>query len=397
MNDWKRFSVANLISNGILFIGDGYRAKNEELANHGIPFARVSNINDGFHFEDADRFPEKDLHKVGNKISNEGDVVFTSKGTVGRFAFVKEGVERFVYSPQLCFWRVLDTQTIDPHFLFFWMFGREFFLQINGVKSQTDMADYVSLIDQRNMYITLPPLPEQHAIAGILSALDDKVEVNRRMNITLEAMARAMFRQWFVDSGNNANWEEKSLDEIADFLNGLALQKYPAEDEDYLPVIKISQLRTNDTGSADKASINIPSQYIVEDGDILFSWSGSLVVVAWCGGKGALNQHLFKVTSEKYPKWFYYYWTKYHLADFQEIAAGKATTMGHIQRHHLKEAKVLVPSDEELKEMDKVMSPLLDKIILNNLESRTLGSLRDSLLPKLMKGEVRVKDVEKIL
>ncbi|MCL5611866.1 MAG: restriction endonuclease subunit S [Chloroflexi bacterium] len=242
-----------------------------------------------------------------------------------------------------------------------------------------------------NLDCEIPPLPEQRAIAGILGALDDKIEVNCRMNATLESMARAVFRQWFVVSEEAITWQEKSLDEIAGFLNGLALQKFPPSKNDFLPVIKISQLRKNDTVGADKANINIPTEYIIEDGDILFSWSGSLEVVIWGGGKGALNQHLFKVTSEKYPKWFYYFWTKYHLPEFQEIAAGKATTMGHIQRHHLKAAKVLVPSDQELKEMDKVMSPLLDKIIINNLESRTLGSLRDSLLPKLMRGEVRVE------
>jgi len=253
----------------------------------------------------------------------------------------------------------------------------------------------VVLKDFRRAPITLPPLSEQRAIARILGALDDKIELNRRMNATLESMARAVFRQWFVEGEEVRRWEEKSLDEIADFLNGLALQKFPADGEEYLPVIKISQLRTNDTNDADKASINVPPQYIVEDGDILFSWSGSLTVVVWCGGKGALNQHLFKVTSDKYPKWFYYYWTKHHLAEFQEIAAGKATTMGHIQRYHLSAAKVLVPSDNELQKMDKLMSPLLDKVIVNNLESRTLASLRDGLLPKLMSGEVRVKDVEK--
>ncbi len=114
-------------------------------------------------------------------------------------------------------------------------------------------------------------------------------------------------------------------------------------------------------------------------------------MVAWCGGKGALNQHLFKVTSEKYPKWFYYFWTKHHLAEFQEIAAGKATTMGHIQRHHLTAAKVLVSDEKRMQEMDEFMSPLLQQIILNSIESRTLACLRDSLLPRLMRGEVHVK------
>jgi type I restriction enzyme, S subunit len=281
------------------------------------------------------------------------------------------------------------TDTDFSYYLTRWDYVRQYAIsQMNGSSGRQRVpTESLQSID-----VTIPSLPEQRAIAGILGALDDKIELNRRMNRTLESMARAVFRQWFVEDKTPNDWEEKSLDEIADFLNGLALQKFPAsEGDDYLPVIKIAQLRTNNTEGADRASTNISSQYVIEDGDILFSWSGSLTVVAWCGGKGALNQHLFKVTSEKYPKWFYYYWTKHHLADFQAIAAGKATTMGHIQRHHLRDAKILVPSDKELKEMDKVMSPILDKIICNAKESRTLASLRDSLLPKLMSGEVPVK------
>ncbi|MFN5992074.1 MAG: restriction endonuclease subunit S, partial [Dolichospermum sp.] len=247
---------------------------------------------------------------------------------------------------------------------------------------------------------------------------------------TLEAMAKAIFKSWFVDfdpvsakrSGRQPagmdtatadlfpdefeesslglipkGWELKSLDEIANFLNGLALQKYPPNSEEYLPVIKIAELRKGITEQSAKASIDIPSDYIVENGDILFSWSGSLVNCIWCGGKGALNQHLFKVTSTKYPKWFYYQWVNYHLPEFQFIAASKATTMGHIQRHHLKEAKVITPSFTLLSSMDKIMNPLFEQVINSNLESHILATLRDTLLPKLMSGEIRVKEAEKIM
>ena len=198
-NEWRRYEVSALIEAGVLEIGDGYRAKNNELATSGLPFARAGNIKDGFQFADADRFPEKNLERVGNKISEPGDVVFTSKGTVGRFAFVRQDTPRFVYSPQLCFWRSRDHQLLDPRFLFYWMSGREFFIQFKGVAGQTDMAEYVSLRDQRSMQLTLPSLPEQRAIAHILGMLDDKIELNRRMNETLEAMARALYKSWFVD------------------------------------------------------------------------------------------------------------------------------------------------------------------------------------------------------
>ena len=220
------------------------------------------------------------------------------------------------------------------------------------------------------------------------------------MNQTLEAMARALFNHYFPYSPEEdlpEGWDMRSLDEIADYLNGLALQKYPPEGEDFLPVIKIAQLRTGDTTGADRASTNIPPEYVVQDGDVLFSWSGSLEVVIWCSGRGALNQHLFKVTSECFPKWFYYLWTKHHLSSFQDIAADKATTMGHIQRHHLNEAKVLVPPAELLKAIDGHITPAIDKLVSNRIESRTLAAIRDALLPKLLSGEIRIKDAEKFM
>jgi type I restriction enzyme S subunit len=259
--------------------------------------------------------------------------------------------------------------------------------------------------DFYNLPVRVPPLPIQRRIAAILGALDDKIEVNRRINRTLEAMAGALYKHWFVDFGPfqdgefveselgliPTGWNVMSLDQIADFLNGLPLQKYPPEGEEYLPVIKIAELRRGVTESSGRASPNIERKYIVDDGDILFSWSGSLEVCIWCGGRGALNQHLFKVTSSNYPKWFYHQWIKHYLPEFRAIAAAKATTMGHIQRYHLSEAEVLIPPEDILRMMDETMTPLLDCLIQNNLGSRTLAETRDYLLPRLLSGEIPVE------
>ena len=270
-----------------------------------------------------------------------------------------------------------------------------------------------------------PSLPEQRSIAATLGALDDKIELNRKMNATLESMARALFRDWFVDfgptrakmegrepylspdlwslfpdrldeEGKPEGWEEKPLDEIAAFLNGLALQKFPGENEaDSLPVIKIAELRNGITANSNRASRKVPPQYVVQDGDFLFSWSGSLLAKFWTGGEGALNQHLFKVTSDRYPAWFFSEWVQHHLEEFQTIAASKATTMGHIQRGHLKAAKTTCPPDHMIARMGEMMAPLIDRIIHNELESRTLAQTRDLLLPRLMSGELRVAGAER--
>src|SRR5690606_277186 len=124
----------------------------------------------------------------------------------------------------------------------------------------------------------------------------------------------------------------------------------------------------------------------------VFSWSGSLMVALWCGGPGALNQHLFKVTSESCPRWFYLHWVLKHLPDFQAIASGKATTMGHIKRHHLSDALCAVPDDRLLLAVGSLMEGLVTRRVANEVESRTLAALRDALLPKLVSGELRMPE-----
>lgn len=274
-----------------------------------------------------------------------------------------------------------------------------FALQSTYVRSQIMWAEgtgstvsNLRIPDLKRLNVPLPDREAQEAIAEALGALDDKIELNRRMSQTLEAMAKAIFEAWFLDFEHEWSiheWERKPLDAVADFLNGLALQKYPAvEKEASLPVIKIAQLRAGHTRNADRASTGVPDPYVINDGDLLFSWSGSLEVDFWCGGRGALNQHLFKVTSKIAPPWFAYLWTKHHLPEFRGIAANKATTMGHIQRKHLTAAEVLLPPPAVLDAMDKVMQPLVAQMIQLRLEAQTLAELRQQLLPRLLSGEL---------
>jgi len=260
-------------------------------------------------------------------------------------------------------------------------------------------------------------------MAHILGTLDDKIENNRRISATLEAMARALYKAWFVDfepvrakmAGHPSasapgdltdlfpdrlvpselgdipeGWRAAALDDIATFLNGLAMQKFPADGGDTLPVIKIAQLRAGSTAGADRANLSIPSDYIVHDGDILFSWSGSLECVLWAGGTGALNQHLFKVTSVRYPEWLAYLGVQQHLEEFRSVAAGKATTMGHIQRGNLSDAMIALASDGLLESATKVIEPVLQESWKTRVECRTLGELRDALLPGLVSGALQV-------
>jgi type I restriction enzyme S subunit len=279
------------------------------------------------------------------------------------------------------------------------------------------------------------PVPDftdqRRFIVQALEAIERRHEELSFQSETLESLARAIFKSWFVDfdpvrakaegrepEGMDADtaalfpstfedselgpipqgWTIHGIDTIATFLNGIALQKYPAmEGEEWLPAIKIAQLKRGSVDGADRISPSIPEKYIVQDGDLLFSWSGSLEVEFWTGGKGALNQHLFKVFSAQFPHWFVYLWLRFHLDGFREIAESKVTTMGHIQRHHLSEAIVVIPPPETLCGLDRFLGPLIEKVVAGRLQARTLADLRDTLLPRLISGKLRVPEAEAML
>jgi type I restriction enzyme S subunit len=168
--DPVRARAADLIRDVALEIGDGYRAKNSELGKPGLPFIRAGNLSNGFDTSGADVLRQDSVAKAGSKQSRPGDVAFTSKGTIGRFARVTEFTEPFVYSPQVCFWRSLDRERLEPSILYCWMMSDDLKSQIDAVAGQTDMAPYVSLRDQRTMEV--PIFPEsQHAIARRLDTL----------------------------------------------------------------------------------------------------------------------------------------------------------------------------------------------------------------------------------
>jgi len=337
-----------------------------------------------------------------------GDILISNVGAYAGTVFQVPSLHKpMTLAPNSILVRPNET-TCLPNYIFYYFqsaFGKN---KLNSIIGGSAVPKF-NKTDFRNLKIPLPPLAEQKRIAHLLGSLDDKIELNRKMNETLEEMAQAIFKSWFIDFDGvptedlvdselgliPKGWEVKPLDKVATFLNGAACQKFrPKDGEDWLPVIKIKQMREGNTDGADKASINIPKKWHIVDGDVLFSWSASLIVDIWTGGSGALNQHLFKVTSELYPRWYYLLWSKYHLAEFQRIAAAKATTMGHIKRSHLAQAKVLIPSDEELLTQTNTFKPILDRLVANRLQTKTLSELRDTLLPKLISGEIRIPEAE---
>lgn len=407
----------------------------------GPVFLGISNLANGrVDLSNTEHLSVEDYVRWTRRVQPKaGDVVFSYETRLGEAARVPEGL-RCCLGRRMGLLRARQDQ-VDERFLLYAYLGPQFQELLRSRTIPGSTVDRIPLVDMPSFPILLPSdRNEQRAIAHILGTLDDKIEVNRRMSATLEAMARALFKSWFVDfdpvrakaEGHDVSsglsgtasapgglpphlaalfppgwseegelpegWSQKPLSEIADFLNGLALQKYPASDPaDSLPVIKIAELRNGVSAKTDRASRDVPDKYVVRDGDFLFSWSGSLLAKFWTEGEGALNQHLFKVTSERYPAWFFAEWVQVHLEEFQRIAAFKATTMGHIQRSHLQAAMTNCPADDAIAGLGPSIAPLVDRTIQIDLESRTLAAVRDTLLPKLISGEIRVQDAERAL
>lgn len=265
--------------------------------------------------------------------------------------------------------------------------------------------------------ILLPTIKEQEKIGNLFSFIDRKIALNKKMNQKLEAMAKRLYDYWFVQydfpdknglpyktTGGPmtynptlkreipVGWEVDNLYAVADYINGLACQnKRPKSGENALPVIKIREMSEGITSDTEEVSENIPLKYIVENGDILFSWSATLMVMIWAGGKGGLNQHIFKVVPKAgFPKEFVYQLLSDYVVNFQQIALSRKTTMGHITSDHINLSRVVLPPENVLKRYAEKVCPIFDKVVRNQVEYRKLTTLRDKLLPLLMNGQVIV-------
>ena len=393
----------------------------------GVIVLRSKNIRNGrLDLSEPSYTSEKDYaQRTKRATPRPGDLVFTREAPMGEVCMIPAGL-RCCLGQRMVLLRP-HSATVDPRYLLYAVQSERVQQEIRQHDGTGSTVSNLRISLLKALRIPSHRLSDQRAIAHVLGTLDDRIELNRRMNATLEAVARALFKSWFVNfdpvrakmEGRDPGlpkdivdvfpdrlvyselgempegWLLKPLDSVAHFQNGLALQKFrPTQSEARLPVVKIAQLRSGVANSGEWASASIRPECIIENGDVVFSWSGSLLVQTWCGGRAALNQHLFKVTSERYPKWFYLHSILSHFRDFQRIAKDKATTMGHIRRHHLTDALCVVPPDDAIARASDVFAGLLERQVASEVQRRTLGTVRDALLPKLISGEVRVHHSE---
>ena len=385
----KKIHISDI---GKIITGKTPRTSVAENYDGDIPFLTPS---DDLSHKSAPRttktLTEKGLNEVRNCLLPPRSICVSCIGSdLGKVVMT---IEPTVTNQQ--FNSIIPNKNFNADFVYYLMtlVGRE----LNYLSKTSTAVPIINKSSFSNYEVEVPDLETQEKIASILSSLDSKIELNRRINDNLEQQAQALFDHYF-DSGSMylEDSTTECLTDIAVYLNGLAMQKFPATDiERSLPVLKIKELGQHKCdNSSDRCSDSIDADYIIDNGDIIFSWSGTLMVDVWCGGKCGLNQHLFKVTPLKnYPRWFVYYWTNRHLKKFKLIAKDKAVTMGHIRRSDLENAEVAVPKNLNMLEIDARINPLFQSIIDRRLEITKLENIRDTLLPKLMSGELTINEI----
>lgn len=434
----RRCSFQELLDEGLLEIGDGYRAKNSELGTGGPMFLRAGHVTDThISFENVECFLPSLSDIVRPKMAKAGDTVVTTKGnSTGRTAFVSDAMPPFVYSPHLSYWRSLDHNVIAPEFLRYWAKGSEFAVQLAGMKASTDMAPYLSLTDQRRLRISVPPIDCQRAIGEVLGSLDDKIELNRRTNQTLEALAAAIFKAWFIDfepvkakaagaksfpsmpqpvfdalpsslvlapnspSGEiPSGWEMRTFGNLAD-LNVQTLGK--SDQLQVIDYIEISEVNRGEVGTVARYSRgeepsrarrrlrhgdSVVSTVRPDRGSHFLCLNPAESLVASTG---------FAVLSSRSGCWAHLYAGLTQpevgeelgrLADGGAYPAVRPEVVAGLSLPH--------PNDHAVVQaFQDIAEPLFLLAHQHRQENRTLAALRDSLLPKLLSGEVRVGDIE---
>ena len=405
--------------------------KESYLAAGPYSLIRSQNVyNDGFTSAGLAYISEGQAAALANVEVHAGDVLVNITGdSVARACQVDAQVLPARVNQHVAIVRP-KKQTLDPTFLRYWFVTNETQNHLLALASAGATRPALTKAMLENLIVPAPDIDEQRAIAAILSILDDKIELNRRMNETLEASARALFRDWFVDfgptrakaevrpaylapalwslfpdrfdgDGTPHGWERESLIDQAHWVNGAAYKDMHFVDQrDGLPVVKIAELKAGVTAQTKFTNTDLGARYRIDDGELLFSWSGnpdtSIDAFVWTGGAAWLNQHIFAVRENgKRAKAELFVLLKWLMPEFAEIARNKQTTgLGHVTKDDMRRLQVVVPSRAVREAFSKRVIPIFDQLLSNITESGTLAATRDALLPKLMSGELRVRDAE---
>lgn len=318
----KLSEISHRISSGLTPL----RTNAEFWDKPSIPWLKTEQLGDKYIYDTNEYISDFAVQKTTIKVFPENTLSIAMYGegkTRGNLSIIKKPMA----TNQACCNVEIDENKADFEYVYYYL--KTQYEELRNVSS--GVRKNLNSNDIKNYPIRLPDTKEEQIrIASVLKSLDAKIELNNRINADLEAMAKTLYNYWFVQfdfpdangkpyksSGGKMvynsilkreipeGWEVSSLWNIAKYTNGLAMQKYRPIDENYLPVIKIKEMNEGYSDSTEKARADLPKSAIVNDGDILFSWSASLDVRIWSQGRGALNQHIFKVISDEYPKSYY--------------------------------------------------------------------------------------------
>ena len=349
-------------------------------------------------------------------VPQENDIVFSYEATLGKYALIPRGFYGCL-GRRLAIIRVISEE-IDAKWLYYYFRSPEWnaFIKNQTVKGST--VDRISVEEFPNYTIPVISLKNQKKMVAVLEKIDAKIRTNNKINDYLEEMAKTLYDYWFVqfefpdENGNPykstggkmsrtkdfglapCGWKFGNLYDIAEFINGLACQKYrPMEDEASLPVIKIKEMHDGISSDTERVKATIPEKNIVNTGDILFSWSASLEVQLWAGTTGGLNQHIFKVIPKKgYSSSYVYHQLQAYVIKFIQMADARKTTMGHITSDHLRQSIIVLPPENIVRNFSQQVDDIHAEINHINIENHRLSQLRDWLLPMLMNGQATIED-----
>lgn len=398
---------------GRVVTGKTPETKKAEFYGDGYMFITPTELHDGFNVQVSEKYiTELGLQSIkSNCIDGTSVMVGCIGWDMGNVA--------------ICHRKCATNQQINsitdfnpkynPFYTYYWLLTKKDYLFTIASVTRTPILSK-SIFEE--IVIPMPDRSIQDNVVGILKSIDDKIENNKKICFELEAMAKTLYDYWFVQfdfpdengkpyrtSGGEMVWNEQlkreipkgwkpgNLYNIADFINGLACQKFrPKDGEKALPVIKIKEMHDGITAATEQVSEHIPSKHKIFDGDILFSWSATLEVMYWYGGSGGLNQHIFKVNPKSYfPKEYVYEQLSSYIVNFVKMAEARKTTMGHITTDHLGQSKIPLPPESLIKQFKEKIYPIHLKIGETKQENRELKKLRDWLLPMLMNGQARVE------
>ena len=360
-------------------------------------------ISDKVNWNSVGRISKERFLESPEIILKRKDILMTKDGTIGKIAYVDHLPEDATVASGVFVIRK-DSKLLHTKYLYNFFKSRYFKWLIKG-RTEGSVIPHLYQRDFKEMMIPLPSFEEQKAIAKILTAFDDKIELLQAQNKTLEIMAQTIFKEWFgkyqVGHELPEGWSFSPLYSIARYINGAAFKSEDfSKDKTGLPIVKIVELKNGISDSTAFTKKVVDNKYYIDDGDILFSWSGnpetSIDVFLWSSGKAILNQHSFnvKVDDDNEKAWVYFL-LKYKKSLFIHLAKMKQTTgLGHVTISDLKENHFATPPKDDRKRFGKVFNGFLQKIMTNQSQIQSLTKTRDTLLPKLMSGQVRVKKLK---